>query len=74
MAIKLDVSGEGDRVKLDHLGPLVVGTDGKLSRISNWEIMTEIERTNTLRVLGKRNKERIEALKAVEIEVEKEEA
>jgi translation initiation factor 2 gamma subunit (eIF-2gamma) len=74
MATKLDMSGEGVSVKLDHLGPIVVGTDGKLSRISNWENMMEIEKTNTLRVLGKRNKERIEALKAAEKKVEKEEA
>lgn len=64
MATKLDMSGEGDSVKIDHLGPFVVGTDGKLSRISSWEHMTEVERTGTLRVLGRRNKERIEALKA----------
>lgn len=68
---KLDVSGEGGSVKLDHLGPLVVGADGTLSQIVNWENMTEIERTNTLRVLGKRNKERMEALKAAEIKGEK---
>ncbi|RAH74645.1 uncharacterized protein BO66DRAFT_388119 [Aspergillus aculeatinus CBS 121060] len=60
---QLDVSGDGSSVKLDHLGPLVVNQDGTLSRISNWEQMTEIERTNTLRVLGKRNKLRIDAIK-----------
>ncbi|CEL02503.1 hypothetical protein ASPCAL03672 [Aspergillus calidoustus] len=59
---QLDVNGGG--VKLDHLGPLVVNADGTLSRISNWAQMTEIERRNTLRVLGKRNKERMDALKA----------
>jgi hypothetical protein len=61
---KLDVSGDGSTVKLDHMGPLVVNQDGTLSRISNWEQMTEIEKKNTLRVLGKRNKLRMEALKA----------
>lgn len=59
---QLDVNGDG--VKLDHLGPLVVNTDGTLARISNWAQMTEIERKNTLRVLGKRNKERLAKLKA----------
>lgn len=59
---QLDVNGDG--VKLDHLGPLVVNTDGTLARISNWAQMTEIERKNTLRVLGKRNKERMARLKA----------
>ncbi|KAL4899143.1 hypothetical protein BDW74DRAFT_118757 [Aspergillus multicolor] len=59
---QLDVNGDG--VKLDHLGPLVVNTDGTLARIGNWAQMTEIEKRNTLRVLGKRNKERMEKLKA----------
>ncbi|KAI9376503.1 hypothetical protein BJX61DRAFT_322920 [Aspergillus egyptiacus] len=59
---QLDVNGDG--VKLDHLGPLVVNSDGTLSRIGNWAQMTEIEKRNTLRVLGKRNRERREALQA----------
>ncbi|KAJ5719505.1 hypothetical protein N7493_007083 [Penicillium malachiteum] len=64
---RLDLSGEGgSTVTLDHLGPMVVNVDGTLSRISNWEQMTEIERKNTLRILGKRNKQRLEALKAAE--------
>ncbi|PWY86299.1 hypothetical protein BO70DRAFT_361131 [Aspergillus heteromorphus CBS 117.55] len=67
---QLDVSGDGSTVKLDHLGPLVVNQDGSLSRISNWEQMTEIERTNTLRVLGKRNKSRLDALKKNQAEAE----
>lgn len=53
-------------MKLDALGPLVVNQDGTLSRIANWEQMTEIERRNTLRVLGKRNKLRLDSLKAAE--------
>ncbi|KAJ5081455.1 hypothetical protein NUU61_009719 [Penicillium alfredii] len=55
---------DGSAAKLDHLGPMVVNVDGTLSRISNWEQMTEMERKTTLRVLGKRNKQRLEALKA----------
>ncbi|KAF1948648.1 hypothetical protein CC80DRAFT_356937, partial [Byssothecium circinans] len=64
-AIQLDV-GSGEGVKLDHLGPMVVNRDGTLSRISNWEQMTEIERRNTLRVLSKRNQLRMDAVKAQE--------
>lgn len=64
-AVELDVS-TGNAVKLDHLGPMVVNRDGTLSRIANWEQMTEIERKNTLRVLGKRNQLRMETLKAGE--------
>lgn len=67
-ATKLDVSGEGSTVRLDHLGPIVVNQDGTMSRISNWDKMTEIEKKNTLRVLGKRNKQRLEALKAAGVQ------
>jgi hypothetical protein len=49
-------------IKLDHLGPLVVNADGTISRIANWDAMSEIERNNTVRVLGKRNRARKEAL------------
>lgn len=39
--------------------------DGTLSRINNWSEMSEIEKGNTLRVLGKRNKARLEKVKEV---------
>ncbi|GKT86771.1 von willebrand factor [Colletotrichum tofieldiae] len=62
--ITLDMSGgEGASTKLDHLGPLVVNQDGTMSRISNWGEMTEIERRNTLRILGKRNQIRLAGLR-----------
>lgn len=61
---QIDLSqNQGQSVKLDHLGPMVVNTDGTMSRISNWEQMTEMEKQTTLRVLGKRNKQRLDALK-----------
>ena len=63
----LDVSS-GQPLALDHLGPMVVNRDGTLSRIANWAEMSEIERRNTLRVLGKRNALRREALLAAEAE------
>ncbi|KAH6912003.1 hypothetical protein BKA70DRAFT_1098266 [Coprinopsis sp. MPI-PUGE-AT-0042] len=53
--ITLDVSSQ-KAVKLDALGPMVVNKDGTLSRIANWQILTEHERKNTLRVLSARNK------------------
>jgi hypothetical protein len=53
-------------VKLDHLGPLVVNVDGTLSRISNWDKMADIEKENTLRIIGKRNQARLESLRAKE--------
>lgn len=49
-------------VKLDQLGPMVVNSDGTLSRISNWADMDETERARTLRILGKRNMLRKEKL------------
>ncbi|SPO00494.1 uncharacterized protein DNG_03242 [Cephalotrichum gorgonifer] len=60
---KLDVSGDGTTVKLDHLGPLVVNKDGTLSRIGNWVEMNDIERKNTLRILAKRNQLRLTDLR-----------
>lgn len=63
-ATQLNVNGEG--VKLDHLGPLVVNKDGTLSRIANWDKMAEIEKQNTLRVLGKRNQLRLGDLRGGE--------
>jgi hypothetical protein len=62
-AITLDISSGRSTVKLDHLGPLVINQDGTASRIANWAEMAEIERQNTLRVLGKRNQLRIAKLK-----------
>ena len=66
-APQLEVGGEG--VTLDHLGPMVVHKDGSLSRIANWESMSEKERKNTLRVLGKRNQMRLGELKGEQSEL-----
>ncbi|KAL9526849.1 hypothetical protein SMMN14_09502 [Sphaerulina musiva] len=65
-AMKLDMSSGSDTIKLDHLGPLVVNKDGSLSRISNWEQMTAQEKKSTLKILGKRNQLRTDALKESE--------
>ncbi|KAJ9130388.1 hypothetical protein NKR23_g12225 [Pleurostoma richardsiae] len=53
----------GAAVRLDRLGPLVVHQDGTVSRIANWQEMTDVERRNTLRVLGKRNQLRLDTLR-----------
>lgn len=63
---KLGIGSGGSTVKLDHLGPMVVNQDGTLSRISNWEKMTEQEKQNTLRIIGKRNQKRLAALREAE--------
>lgn len=62
----LDMSNGNTSVKLDHLGPMVVSVDGTLSRISNWEGMTDMEKESTFRIIGKRNQARLEVLKAKE--------
>ncbi|KAF7542192.1 hypothetical protein G7Z17_g11802 [Cylindrodendrum hubeiense] len=54
----------GESLRLDALGPLVVNTDGSMARVANWPGMTEMEREATLRVLGKRNQQRLKALRA----------
>ncbi|KDQ17137.1 hypothetical protein BOTBODRAFT_172717 [Botryobasidium botryosum FD-172 SS1] len=59
----LDLNSE-QSLKLDALGPMVVNSDGTLSRIANWVELTEAERANTLRVLGARNRLRIAKEKA----------
>lgn len=62
-ATVLDMSNGDASVKLDSLGPLVVNADGTVARIGNWLQMTDIERKNTLRVLGKRNAQRLAVLR-----------
>ncbi|OAR05264.1 hypothetical protein LLEC1_06544 [Akanthomyces lecanii] len=59
----LDVSGEGSTVRLAELGPLVVNVDGTVARITNWKEMTDAERETTVRMVGRRNKQRLDALK-----------
>lgn len=58
---KLEV---GSQMKFDALGPLVVNSDGTLSRIANWPNMTPLERERTLRVLVARNQIRLADQKA----------
>ncbi|KAI0920232.1 hypothetical protein AcV5_010031 [Taiwanofungus camphoratus] len=57
---KLEVGSESG-LKFDALGPMVVNRDGScvlktLSRIANWQNMTEFEKQRTMRVLIARNK------------------
>lgn len=67
---KLDMSSGSASVKMDAMGPLVVNQDGSLSRIENWDQMTETEKNSTLRIIGKRNQARREALRAIETDRE----
>lgn len=68
-AQKLNVdptSSESNTFKLDHLGPMVVNSDGSLSRIHNWAEMSDLERERTSKVLGRRNQLRRAALEEKE--------
>jgi len=57
-AEKVEVNSD-KALKFDTLGPMVVNSDGTLSRIANWRNMTELERERTIRVLSARNQIRI---------------
>ncbi|GAO49015.1 hypothetical protein SAICODRAFT_30419 [Saitoella complicata NRRL Y-17804] len=65
---KLNLSTGSANVKLDHLGPIIVNTDGTISRIANWDILSEFEKRSALRVIGKRNRERRDVLAAAGVE------
>ena len=54
----------GASVSLDTLGPIVINRDGSLARINNWHEMAQSEKDTTLRVIAKRNKQRLDILKA----------
>ncbi|PWY98914.1 hypothetical protein BCV70DRAFT_139927, partial [Testicularia cyperi] len=55
-------------IKLDHLGPMVVNSDGTISRIANWQNMSQIEKDRSLRLLAKRNNLRMENLRSQDLQ------
>jgi len=59
-AAGLEVGGR--KVAMDHLGPVVVNSDGTISRITNWDTLSARERETALRRISKRNNERKEQL------------
>ena len=60
--ITLDVSS-GQAVTLDHLGPVVVNSDGTLARITNWSQMSDQEQQVTKRRIAKRNIDRLKVFR-----------
>mmetsp|Transcript_17029 Transcript_17029/g.20791 ORF Transcript_17029/g.20791 Transcript_17029/m.20791 type:complete len:157 (-) Transcript_17029:345-815(-) len=52
----------GETLKLDHLGPIILNTDGTTRRIANWDTLTEGEREVSWRRIKKRNEERRKVL------------
>jgi hypothetical protein len=59
-------NNQGERddstLKLDELGPVVINEDGSISRILNWNKMNQAEKDSTMRIIGKRNQQRISKL------------
>lgn len=51
-------------MKLDHLGPIIINTDGTTRRIDDWDTLSEREKETTWRRIKKRNAERREMLEA----------
>lgn len=58
----------GDALKLDHLGPIIINTDGTTRRISNWDTLSKQEQASTWRLISARNRKRLEELKKQQVE------
>ncbi|PWN34031.1 uncharacterized protein FA14DRAFT_114355, partial [Meira miltonrushii] len=59
----LRTANDDSIAKFDNLGPMVVNSDGTISRIHNWQTMTDAERERTARLVNKRNQTRLQALR-----------
>ena len=67
--LALPAAGGGkpnDTLRMDHLGPIIVNNDGTMSRIANWEALSDGEKAVALRRIAKRNQERLEAIRIAE--------
>ena len=53
----------GEKKKLDHIGPLIINSDGTTKRVTNWDEMTKEERDAAYDRIISRNKHRLSALK-----------
>jgi hypothetical protein len=60
--------GESDSLTLDALGPVILNSDGSVSRIPNWGQLTDAEREKTFRLISKRNAARRKQLEAAAAE------
>lgn len=67
MQVEYEKGNTDTTLKLDSLGPIVVGTDGTLSRITNWDTMGQKEQERTQRIIVIRNANRLKALEAIQI-------
>eukprot|EP00754_Rhynchopus_humris_P042987 Rhum_TRINITY_DN2901_c0_g1::Rhum_TRINITY_DN2901_c0_g1_i1::g.8792::m.8792 len=53
----------GRKMKLDHMGPLVIQKDGTTKRVTNWHKMTKGEQEAAYDRITRRNRERLDSLK-----------
>lgn len=67
------ITVDGDQLKLDHLGPMIINEDGTVRRIANWQSLTEREQAVAWKRLADRNKRRKEEL-LIEQKIRDEEA
>ena len=56
----------GEKISMEHLGPIIINTDGSLRRIDNWDKLSKEEQDRSFRLIAARNKKRIEILKQKE--------
>lgn len=56
----------GEKLALDHLGPIIINKDGTMRRITNWSGLTADEKKHTLRKVAQRNQKRLGVLKNAE--------
>lgn len=56
----------GEKLSMEHLGPIIINTDGSLRRIDNWDKLSKEEQDRSFRLIAARNKKRIEILKQKE--------
>ena len=57
----------GKKTPLGDLGPIVLNSDGTMSRIANWTQMTKAEQESTARVISARNAKRKAALEREQV-------
>jgi len=59
---KLNVNSNDDTTSFDELGPLLLNADGTLSRIKNWQELSDAEKQKAAKMVAKKNKQRKEQL------------
>jgi len=59
---KLNINSNDDTTSFDELGPLLLNADGTLSRIKNWQELSDAEKQKAAKMVAKKNKQRKEQL------------